>query len=459
VALGGREHPAPIIEVLVYRLIAQIAQHKGLAEGLRDPLCQHQRFLSQEVELVAFYPSYELVSKDVLIEDARANPAIPTTAYSYDCFKADYADDTKNTNNCGGANMPSPGTLAKMQGVGDELCDWDSAPPDFASGACFKVQGQPAGQGNYNTNGRTAPKGNGFVKVQDVGFGAEGTICSVPPISVPTTGTCEGRPSIASAVDGYVYDSTTTPQFIAKELWDPPLDPGANGDVNPPNTITYPFPRLEPKGEYFRELVEDPTKGTYWEGQPADPTWGLSTSSADKVAFVDAGGGTVQFNPSCPSIDGLCDSGNKNNSGSSYKGIIVVWCGNLQQDANFRGIIFNLYGEGLSSSDGDPNTDCQNDDGSPQQVQTGVDVGVYTNNGRSCTCWVFAEGGTSTRAGIILRPNSSADFLPGGVWDSSLPSEAFVGPPNGVRYQELAGTLRVEWRDDAHSGSRVLTDA
>jgi hypothetical protein len=104
--------------------------------------------------------------------------------------------------------------------------------------------------------------------------------------------------------------------------------------------------------------------------------------------------------------------------------MIVVWCGDLQQDDNFRGIIFNLYGDNL-----DGNTDCQNDDGSAQQVQTGIDVGVYTNNGTSCTCWVYAEGGTSTRAGIVIGPNSSADFLPAGVWDSGLPNDAFEGPP------------------------------
>jgi len=362
--------------------------------------------------------------KDVLIEDARV---APTTDYSYACFKADYADITT-----GCTDMPSPGTLDKMQGVSDELCDWDTAPPDFAKASCFKIQGQPVGQGNYNTIGRTTinPTNNKIVKVLDVGFGAEGQICSVPRNSALTIGACADGTSIADAVDGYVYDSTTTPQFIAKELLDPPLDPGANGDVNPDGIITYPFPRLKPKAEYFRKLVEDPTKGTYWEGQPTDPTWGLSTSSADKVAFVDAGGGTVSFNPDSSGKGG--SSGNKNDPGTSYKGLIVVWCGDLQQLDNFRGIIFNLYGEGLSSSDGDPNTDCQNADGSPQQVQLGppaVDVGVYTNKGTSCTCWVYAEGGTNTRAGIILGPGSSADFLPAGVWNSSLPTDAFVTPP------------------------------
>jgi hypothetical protein len=135
------------------------------------------------------------------------------------------------------------------------------------------------------------------------------------------------------------------------------------------------------------------------------------------VAFVDAEGGTVTFNP-CPNLGDKC--GTTGEGGSSYKGIIVVWCGDLQQDDNFRGIIFNLYGDDL-----DGNTQCGNDETGP----SGDNVGVYTNNGTSCTCWVYAEGGTSTRAGITIGPNSSADFLPAGFWNSGLPTDAFVGPP------------------------------
>jgi hypothetical protein len=100
--------------------------------------------------------------------------------------------------------------------------------------------------------------------------------------------------------------------------------------------------------------------------------------------------------------------------------MIVVWCGDLQQDDNFRGIVFNLYGDDL-----DGNTQCGNDVDGPSPDN----VGVYTNNGASCTCWVYAEGGTDARAGITLGPGSSADFLPDGVWDSSMPTDAFEGPP------------------------------
>src|SRR5829696_6381200 len=212
--------------------------------------------------------------EDILFEDPRVNP---TSAYTYDCFKADYTNADAGT--C--TNFPQPGTLASFgQGVSDTLCDWDSAPPIFANNSCFKVNGQPVGQGNYNTNGRThlVRRGRNDVlePVLDVGFGAEGTICSVPDGSADANGfedgigTCAGGTRFASAVDGLVYDKDTSPHFIAKELYDPPTccDPGANGPENPPDTITYPFPRLKPKAEYFKKLVTtDPTKGAYWEGQ------------------------------------------------------------------------------------------------------------------------------------------------------------------------------------------------
>ena len=105
--------------------------------------------------------------------------------------------------------------------------------------------------------------------------------------------------------------------------------------------------------------------------------------------------------------------------GTSYKGIIVVWCGNLQQDGNFRGIILNLVGNNL-----DGNTQC----GSEADGPSTSNVGVYSNNSASCTCWVYAGGGTSTRAGIILRHDSSADFLPGGLGTIYRPLPS-TGPP------------------------------
>jgi len=358
--------------------------------------------------------------EDILIEDARTNT---TPAYSYACFQAEY--ENKADSAC--PNMPvqsqNPGTIAGMQGVHDELCDWDTLPPT-AGNNCFK---EVVTQGNYNTIGRLDKSNNRF---QQVGFGAEGKICRVLPTEVNSVGVCgTTRPSIVwppttgTQLDGYAYDSTTSPQFVAKETLG--LDPKM--DANPTGTITYPFPRLTPNPEYFRCVARrDPPcanalskSAGYWVGDPdndplsepltgGDPAnldWGLGPSTSDKVAFVDAKGGTVSFNP--------------DTSGTSYKGVIVVWCGNLQQNSNFRGVVLNLYGDGL-----DGNTQCGNHVDGPSTSN----VGVYTNNGKSCTCWVYAQGGTATKAGITLRPNSSADFLPAGQWDN-LPTTAFEGPP------------------------------
>ncbi len=253
--------------------------------------------------------------------------------------------------------------------------------------------------------------------------GVPPSIADIDGQSEVGTGACGTRPSIASAADGYTYDSTTTPRFVAKETLG--LNPGKYGDDTPPGYITYPFPRLKPNPEYFRCVArqENPKKcnvansAGYWVGQPTNANWGLSASSANKVAFVDAQGKTVHFNPDSSVKNGTTND-NNNNGGTSLKGIIVVWCGNLQQDGNFRGIILNLVGDDL-----DGNTQCGN-----EAAPSTSNVGVYSNNGRSCTCWVYAGGGTSTRAGIILRQNSEADFLPGGSWDN-LPTTAFDGPP------------------------------
>ena len=330
--------------------------------------------------------------KDIIIEDTT-----PLTPYSISNFSTEYDSNT--------------GTLAAIPGTREELCDWNSVVRENPT--CFPdpVPGDDDdGLDNYNTVSRM----NGTSKYNRVGFAAEGKLCGYPaqPAGSPTPfGTCGAA---GSAADGrYGYDSLTTPKFVAKEKLDPPLDPKT--DANPTGTITYPFPRYRPKPEAFKERAENPNTeegetGAYWEGSPTDPTWGLTPSTPSKVVFVDAQNQTLTFDP-----DG---NPTPTAGGPEYKGIIIVWCGELMQNQNFRGIILNLYGD-----IGPDNTECRSPEGEPEG-----NVGTYTNNGNSCKCWVYAEGGTPTRAGIILRPGSSADFLPAGIW-SNLPADAFEGPP------------------------------
>jgi hypothetical protein len=343
--------------------------------------------------------------QDILIEDPT-----PLTPYSASDFHAEY--DSNN-----GV------TLDTIPNPREELCDWNSAvrmnPPCFDDSELE----------NYNTISRMKD-GSKYGKV---GFAAEGEICgypagspntAVPPFgTLPPFGTCEAA-GAGSAADGvYGYDSTTGAdkdtidgnnlKFVAKEELDPPLNPRT--DANLPGTITYPFPRFRPKPEAFKQRAEFPDTtlgetGAYWPGPPTDPTWGLSPSSEGKVVFVDAQNQPLIFDP-----DGVP---NPTAGGAEYKGIIIVWCGELQLNQNFRGIILNLYGDDLPG-----NTQCGNHEDGPVG-----NVGVFTNNGNSCKCWVYPEGGTSTRAGIVFRPGSSADFLPAGIW-SNLPADAFEGPP------------------------------
>jgi hypothetical protein len=101
-----------------------------------------------------------------------------------------------------------------------------------------------------------------------------------------------------------------------------------------------------------------------------------------------------------------------------YKGILVVWCGHLQQNQSFQGIILNLYGDGSAFG----STNCAGNG----------DLGTYRNglpndSGRVCPCRVYAEGGTATRAGMHLNGGSDIFFLPSGDW--SFLNGLFENPP------------------------------
>ena len=71
---------------------------------------------------------------------------------------------------------------------------------------------------------------------------------------------------------------------------------------------------------------------------------------------------------------------------------------------DFRGVILNLVGDTLPG-----NTSCTRDTPTTDGLSS---VGTYENTGFTCQCWVYAEGGTSTRAGIELDPDSQLRFLP-----------------------------------------------
>jgi hypothetical protein len=217
----------------------------------------------------------------------------------------------------------------------------------------------------------------------------------------------------------YGYDSTTADRgnqlaFVSKDCT------SGTCPANLDNQLSYPFPIFTPIAEGLKEAAcappgtaaactKTPPPVSYFEGTPTDPTWGLDTNTAseNRIAFVDAQNQTLTFDP----------------GGGAYKGIIVVWCGRLEMADDFQGIILNLYGDDLPG-----NTSC---DTTTPTVSGGVPdgntVATYENLGHKCACWVYAEGGTDTLAGIQIDPGSILTFRPSETW--SFEAGLFEGPP------------------------------
>jgi hypothetical protein len=313
------------------------------------------------------------------------------------------------------------GTLS-LAAADDELCNWDTDTP------IQKGNGNPCFEdatGPWNTTPRTYYKKTGpnesLQNFVAPGFAAEGKICGFPANS--TAGNCAATGNDVSAADGvYGYDSTTGAKTMTRtgytHQWGNNLAfvDKTNMEPNPPNTITYPFPRLFPIPEEFKKkacllppsssasLCAPVLNNDYFVGSPTPAQWGtlLDSSDPNRIAFVDAQNQNITFNPS---------------SAGQMKGILVVWCGNLVQDKAFTGIILNLHGDGSAFG----STNCAGNG----------NLGTYTNGGlnggQSCQCWLYADGGTASRSGITLRNGSKIFFLPSPDW--SFLSSLFEAPP------------------------------
>ena len=125
------------------------------------------------------------------------------------------------------------------------------------------------------------------------------------------------------------------------------------------------------------------------------------------MVFIDAQGNDINFDPTGDT--------------SNYKGILVVWCGNLTMNATFQGVVMNLYSDGQTNSELPGGSTCTNDEG------------TYRNNARTMSGWVYAAGGNESRAGVELAPESRMeDFPNANSW--SFFNDAFTGgPPSGVQ--------------------------
>jgi hypothetical protein len=268
----------------------------------------------------------------------------------------------------------------------DRLCNWNSWQPN--SNGCY--DDTMGGHTKWNTQSRT-------IANDRTGLAAEGKICSVAFGS--NLGTCpSGTASIADGVRG--FDRTTNPKFERKTCQQGMPCP----DFNVDGTISYPFPLPKPIASGFRDSAQ-----TRFTGDPTTATsgeWGLGTNDDTRMTFIDAGGAAsgnqeLTFDPS---------------QGGQYKGIIVVWCGRLVLNHDFQGIILSLKGNALPANLdlGIPATPgCDNTQPGQEEVGTFRNAGNTQGHANTlCKCWVYAEGGTDSVAGVVLEPGSRNQFRP-----------------------------------------------
>ena len=293
----------------------------------------------------------------------------------------------------------SQGSVTRSGGA-DKLCDWNSKTP---LRGCF----EDGTNGGWNTVSRT---------IQTPGMAAEDKICSYG--SATSTSECGSSASIADGV--YGFDSTTNPRFVAKACQ---LSGSTTCPDNATGTMSFPFPlprpipsglkaaACHPPGTNTTVCPKTPPPVSYFVGNPTSSTWGLNNNNASnsRVAFIDAQNKTLTFQP----------------SDNRLKGIIVVWCGRVEQNQDFQGIVLNLIGDNLPG-----NTQCNSSTPTVNPttgVADGKTVGTLENRGHLCQCWVYAEGGTNTLAGIQLDPDSTVQFRPSQNW--SFQDGLFLAPP------------------------------
>jgi hypothetical protein len=273
--------------------------------------------------------------------------------------------------------------------------------------------------GPWNTTPRRqyTVRNNGSVVTSDFitpGYAAEGKICELTATDT-TPGDCDSTSqSIADGVSS--YDSTTgsyAPDGVTPNSNPRPVSPAQAQKCTfmskpfPANNqcyITYPFPRPEPPPARLKRAAEEANTETdrrYWNvATEGTPDWDALFPACtdpdgclDRLVFVDAGEGDTPLEYV--------------NNGRA-QGVMVVWCGDLQLRSDFKGVIFNLYGDGSAFGA----TNCLDDGLNPPERTNGV----FRNNGEFCQCWLYAQGGDDTRAGIEIAPGSTIKFLPGVEW-------------------------------------------
>jgi hypothetical protein len=311
-------------------------------------------------------------------------------------------------------NDPNAGTI-KIDGRNpEELGNWNSMDARYFD--------NPA---PFNTTPRRqyTVRQNGRVDISDFlapGFAAEGKVCGFTE-TVDPKGNCDSVPGSQSIADGVSsYDSTTgsfAPDGVTPNTNPRPVNPAqaqkctfmSKPFPRPDQCyITYPFPRPEPPPKKLKLAAEEADTETdrrYWNvATEGTPDWNAlfpgctdPDGCLDRLVFIDAG---------------AADAPLEYVNNGRAQGVMVVWCGDLQLNSDFKGVIFNLYGDGSDFG----LSNCE-DDGDPLTTDDGPATnGVFRNNGEFCQCWLYAQGGDAERSGIELAPGSTVKFLPGVEW-------------------------------------------
>lgn len=206
-----------------------------------------------------------------------------------------------HTANFGGGGIPAWYTRGGIRIKKDALANGVSL---FAGGD-IELKSASVGSGSdilgdwfnppYNTTTRKDPStGDAYTKA---GIAAEGQV------SGDTTGIL-------------FYDSDTSTKFVGTPTSQP----------QPANEISYPFSR-EVNLDGLLARAQSGGENTYLTSASAN----IPESTEKRVVFVDAGGGTVDFNKD-----------------ATFKGILVVRCGdvNMDKSGTFEGMIIAIQGAG-----------------------------------------------------------------------------------------------------------------
>ncbi len=278
---------------------------------------------------------------------------VPTTYYTPKSIEFKGTVDVKGVSFFAGQDILQNGSVSFNRcTTPTELLDTANCPALY--GDWDSTQFNPAS--NHNTQGRKTSYPSG-TPIAGAGLAAERFVCNGG--SLPCTD------SDADGIND--YDSMTSPKFCRKPA---PLGSTAPcsmavtvNDLNPSNTISYPFsPDFDPNLEQLEE--EAKIQGNHYDTRKNIDTSNSTTkvkypkcSTDQTVFYMDGQAGTVDYN--IPSGYNSCA---EPNIGPIPRGTIVIENGNFKMNGSvaFKGIVIvtgNGTTTGLYQTAGNPDLD------------------------------------------------------------------------------------------------------